>query len=312
MRSRPAWHANPMCCLLTAAILLAASLPGSATAAEKQADTIIDIWSDTPPGPKRDVGQEQDFTKDTDRLIAGRRIIKLGNVATPQAHVFLPPEDKRSGAAIVVCPGGGYSILAWDLEGTEVAEWLNTAGITAVVLKYRVPTRDQEQKWLAPVQDAQRTISLVRHHADDWGLSSDRIGILGFSAGGDTAARAALADHRHYDAQDDADQQPCRPDAAMLIYPGYLANEDRSALQSDLVVSKSSPRMFLVHAFDDGVPAESSLLMLQALKKAGVPSELHIYDAGGHGYGLRPVDEFPVTTWNHPCSSWLKRNGWTK
>ena len=224
----------------------------------------------------------------------------------------MPPKDRRNGSAVVVCPGGGYSILAWDLEGTEVAEWLNSVGVTAVVLKYRVPTRQVSPKWLQPVQDAQRTLSIVRSRAEQWELDADRIGILGFSAGGDTAARTALAPKRFYDRIDDQDDTSCKADAAMLIYPGYLANKEKTALAEDLSVTKQTPPTFLVHAFDDRVPPESSLLFALALKKAGVPAELHLYDTGGHGYGLRPVDEHPVTSWPARCEDWLRRNEWIR
>ncbi len=273
---------------------------------------IIPLWPSTPPGPDRSVGEEVDATKSTDRLIAGRRIIKLANVAIPEIHLFQPAEKQRSGSAVVICPGGGYHILAWDLEGTEVAEWFNSIGVTAIVLKYRVPTNQVDPRWLQPVQDAQRTLSLVRGRAKEWGLAADRIGILGFSAGGDTAARTALATKRHYESVDDADQESCRPNAAMLIYPGYLANKEKTALAEDLLVTKDAPPMFLVHAFNDPVPVESSLLMALALKTVGVPTELHIFDTGGHGYGLRPVAAHPVTTWPQQCEVWLGRNGWLK
>lgn len=275
-----------------------------------EAAEVLTLWPNTPPGPAREVGDERDFTKPEDNLIAGRRIIKLGNVKTPQAHVFFPPEDQRNGSAVIVCPGGGFSILAWDLEGTEVAEWLNELGITAIVLKYRVPTRQQDPAWLAPVQDAQRCLSLVRSNADRWKLNPDRIGILGFSAGGETAARAAIATERLYEAVDEADQTSCRANAAILIYPGFLINESKTALRENVVITKDAPPMFMAHAADDGVPAESSVHMWLALKKAGVPAELHIYDAGGHGYGLRQVANLPVTSWHHRCGDWLKRNGW--
>ena len=289
-------------------VLLLTFVSYSGQAAEP--NDVINLWPTTQPGPSREVGQEQDFTKDTDRLIAGRRIIKLGNVSVPQAHVFLPDADKRSGAAVVICPGGGYSILAWDLEGTEVADWLVSRGVAAIVLKYRVPTRGINPKWLLPVQDAQRAISLVRSRAAEWHLDSGKVGVLGFSAGGDTAVRAALASKRFYDPQDDADQSSCTPDAAVVVYPGYLVNDQKSALRDDLMVTESSPPMFLVHAFDDPVPAESSLHMMLALKRANVASELHIYDAGGHGYGLRQVKDHPVTTWPRPCEDWLRRHEW--
>ncbi len=273
---------------------------------------VIKLWPGTPPGPAREVGEEQDTTKPEDRLIAGSRIIKLANVSSPEAHVYLPPADKRTGAAVVVCPGGGFHILAWDLEGTEVAEWLNSIGVTAIVLKYRVPTGQVDPKWLQPVQDAQRTISIVRSRATEWGLNSEQIGVLGFSAGGHTAARAALTPERLYDAVDDADKKPFLPNASILIYPAYLANKDNSKIDDDLAVTKDSPPTFIVHAFDDPITVQGSLLLTIALKNANVPSELHVYDTGGHGYGLRPVDGQPVTMWPKRCEDWLRRNGWAK
>ena len=295
--------------MLRFALLSLLCSTGVAIAAEPA--EVISLWPATPPGPAREVGEESDVTKPDDRLIAGRRIIKLANVANPEAHVFLPSADKRSGSAVVVCPGGGFHILAWDLEGTEVAEWLNSIGVTAVVLKYRVPTNNVDPKWLQPVQDAQRTLSILRSRAQDWGLDADRIGILGFSAGGHTAARAALTTKRLYDVVDVADEQSCTPNAAMLIYPAYLANKENTRLDDEFAVTKDSPRTFLVHAFDDPIAVQGSLLLTLALKKAGVPSELHVYDTGGHGYGLRPVDGVPVTLWPLRCEEWLRRNGWT-
>ena len=271
---------------------------------------IVDLWPNGPPGPTRELGPEQDFTKPDDRLIAGRPIIKLGNVATPQAHVYLAPSKTRTNAAVVVCPGGGFSILAWDLEGTEVAEWLNSLHVNAIVLKYRVPTRDQDPRWMAPVQDTQRTISLVRHRAAEWKLDRDKIGILGFSAGAATAARTALASKRYYEPVDAADQLSSAPNLAMLIYPGALLNDSNRALQDNLLVTEKAPPMFFIHAFDDRVRVENSVLLFQALKQAGVPSELHAYDAGGHGYGLRQVDNLPVTTWPSRCEDWLRRQRW--
>lgn len=278
----------------------------------RDADQILNLWPDVQPGPAIESGPEQDFNKSTDRPIAGRAIIKLGNVSVPQAHVFLAPADQRTGAAVVICPGGGYNILAWDLEGTEVADWLNSIGVTAVVVKYRVPTSQLDPKWLAPVQDTQRSISLVRAHAEAWKIDPQKVGVLGFSAGGDTAARTALATTRHYSAQDATDQRDCHADAAVLIYPAYLTNTDKTGLREDLNVSKESPPMFLAHAWNDPVTPESSLFLALALKQHEVPAELHLYDAGGHGYGLRAVDNLPVTSWNHRCQDWLRRNGWAR
>ncbi|MBI3877704.1 MAG: alpha/beta hydrolase [Verrucomicrobia bacterium] len=274
---------------------------------------VLNLWTDKPPGEPMNVGAEQDFTKPTDRLIAGRRIIKLGNVATPQAHVFLPPKEKRNGTAVVICPGGGFSILAWDLEGTEVADWLNSIGVTAFVVKYRVPTAKQSPSWLAPVQDAQRTVSLARGKAAEWGLDAKRIGVLGFSAGGATAGLTMIKNgERQYAAADDTDKLSCRPDFAVLVYPAYFVDDKTGQLKSDIVITKETPPAFFVHAANDPIKVDNSVQLFLAMKKAGVSSELHVYDAGGHGYGLRPVAEFPVTTWPKPCEVWMRRNGLLK
>ncbi|MCH2125662.1 MAG: alpha/beta hydrolase [Pirellulaceae bacterium] len=271
---------------------------------------IIRLWPSKPPGKKLAVGAEQDITNEQSRLVAGQPLIRLTNVTTPEVHVFHPEEQHRNGASVIVCPGGGFRILAWDLEGTEVAEWLNSLGVTAIVLKYRTPTQELDPAWLLPVQDAQRAVSLVRHHAAKWQLDPNKVGILGFSAGGKTAGNVAMTDHRYYDALDSIDKHSCLPNFSVLIYPAWLAQEDQIALREDLQVSKNSPPMFLVHAFDDGVPLANCLAVLQAYKSADVPSELHVYDAGGHGYGLRPRTEYPVTTWPQRCAEWLERNRW--
>lgn len=273
-------------------------------------DFIIDLWPLLPPGEQIEVGDETDFTKETDKLIAGRRIIKLGNVKTPQAHVYLPPSNLRTGASVVVCPGGGFSILAWDLEGTEVAQWLCGRGIAAVVLKYRVPTRTQSPAWLAPAQDLQRTIAIVRANAQDWSLDPNKVGALGFSAGGSTVVHAAFSAKRLYESVDQSDEQPYVPNRVMLIYSGGLPESGQSESIQDWQITESSPPIFMVHTFDDFVPVLGTTNLFQIAKKAGVNTELHIFDAGGHGYGLRHDPEFPVSKWHHLCSDWLKRAGW--
>lgn len=274
---------------------------------------VLKLWPDTPPGETLAEGEEVDRTKPTDRQIAGRRLIRLGNVASPEAHVYLPAEEKRNGSAVVICPGGGFNILAWDLEGTEVAEWFNEIGVAAVVVKYRVPSRGGEQEpWVAPVQDCQRAISLTRHWAKKWKLDPERIGVLGFSAGGKTAAVTTVTTKRQYEAIDEIDQQSATPNFAMLIYAAYLLGKDGTALSEEFEVTEKTPPMFIVHAFDDGVPVAGALQMMLALKKAKVGSEIHVYDTGGHGYGLRPVESKPVTSWPKQGETWLKRNEWIK
>ena len=276
-----------------------------ATAAEP---LVLDLWPDTPPGETKELPPEADQTKPEDRLIAGRRIIKLGNVSTPQIAVYRPEPGKDTGAAVVICPGGGHHILAYDLEGTEVAEWLNSIGVTGIVLKYRVPFRDADRRWRAAVQDAQRAMSLVRGHAGEWKLDPERIGLLGFSAGGQTAALASLFSERQYAAIDDFDQLPWRPDFAILVYPGGLTERDDARLRDEVTVTSAAPPMFFAHAFDDNASVQNSLLLASALKQAGGSAELHVYATGGHGYGLRPTDE-AVTRWPLRAGEWMRERG---
>jgi acetyl esterase/lipase len=267
----------------------------------------IVLWPDKPPGETKELPPEQDTTKPTDTLIAGRRIIKLANVSNPTITLYAPPPEKRNGTAVLVAPGGGFSILAMDLEGTEVVEWLNSIGVTAVLLKYRVPFRDPDQRWRAAVQDSQRAMSLIRARAKDWNVQ--KIGMLGFSAGAQAAVRTALLTERVYQPIDAADQLPFRPDFLVLAYLGGVVEKGASKLNPDIKVDAQAPPMFFVHAYDDGVPIDNSLLLYLELKKAGVPAELHAYATGGHGFGLRPTAD-PCTSWPDRCAEWLKRSGW--
>lgn len=290
----------------TRSLALAAAIHAAAVAAPPPSLT-LNLWPGTPPGETKTLPPEADQTKTDDKLIAGRRIIKLGNVATPQITVFHPEPARASGAAVVICPGGGHHILAYDLEGTEVATWLNSVGVTGIVLKYRVPFRNADVPWLAAVQDAQRAMSLVRSKAGDWHLDPQRIGILGFSAGGQVGALVStFGPHRQYDPTDDIDQFPSRPDFAILVYPGGLDEKDKPRLREFVRIDSKTSPMFLVHAFDDPVSPMNSILLASELKKAGVPAELHIFATGGHGYGLRHVDGLPVTDWPALCQPWLR------
>ncbi|MEX2216048.1 MAG: alpha/beta hydrolase [Phycisphaeraceae bacterium] len=296
--------------LLSLALLLTLSAPAFAADAPP---VTLNLWPATPPGDENvKLDKEQDITKDTDRPVAGKRIIKLANVSTPQIVIYRPAPEKDTGTSVIICPGGGHFILAWDLEGTEVAQWLNTIGVTGIVLKYRVPGRDKEMKWKAAVQDAQRAVSLVRSKAGEWKLDPKRIGILGFSAGGETAGRAAIfVNERQYEAIDDVDKVSSRPDFTLLIYPAYFADKDQAKLRDDVKVTKEVPPMFLVHAYNDGVTPMSSLLLATELKKVGVAAELHLYATGGHGFGLRPTDE-PCTRWPALAENWLRKQGLLK
>ena len=245
------------------------------------------------------------MTTPKDNLIAGRPLIRLGNVSKPTLTVY-KPTGHNTGAAIVVFPGGGYRILAIDLEGTEVCDWLNSAGITCLLVKYRVPDTGPYPKSSAALQDAQRALSLAREHASEWHIDPHRIGVLGFSAGGHLAA--AISTHyaqRLYSPVDDADKLSCRPDFAVVIYPGYLALADQNfVLNPDIQPTADTPPTFLLQAENDPVHVENAVVYFMALKNAKVPAELHVYTEGGHGYGLRRTD-LPITAWPELVETWL-------
>jgi acetyl esterase/lipase len=237
----------------------------------------------------------------------------LTNVTNPTITVFRPSKDRNTGAAMIVCPGGGYWNLAWDLEGEEVAAWLASAGITGIVLKYRVPRRPGQPEPLpapGPVLDAQRAISLVRSRATDWRIDPNRIGIGGFSAGGHLALTAATNfDKRSYEPIDEIDRVSCRPDFAVAIYSGYLVEKDRDVLAPYIRIPHGTPPVFLAHAGDDTMAgSEHSVVMYLALKRAGVPAELHVYASGEHGFGVRKSAK-PCSTWTDRCLAWLRDQG---
>jgi acetyl esterase/lipase len=254
-------------------------------------------------------------------------IVHISLVQQPDITVFLPSKRNATGQAVVVCPGGGYAILAYDWEGTEVARWLCSKGIAAIVLKYRLPnSKSNIDPKLSPLLDAQRAIRTVRANAAKWNIKKDKIGIMGFSAGGHLASTAGT----HFDAgdanaADTIDRNSCRPDFMILMYPvitmskNYMHQGSRNNLiganadstlakyySSDLQVTKDTPPTFIVHATDDnGVPVENSLSFYQALKNNKVPAEMHIYPTGGHGFGLA-IGRGYLETWPDRCIDWLR------
>ena len=274
----------------------------------------MELWPSTPPDASPIPGPEVDTTgPGNNNLIAGKPLIRLGNVSRPTLTLY-EPKGAASGAAVVVFPGGGYRILAIDLEGTEVCDWLNGIGVACVLVKYRVPGTDTKLAGTGPypsskeaLDDAQRAVGLTRSHAAEWHIDPNRIGVLGFSAGAHLAA--ALSTHydkRLYAAIDAADQQSCRPDFAVIVYPGYLADAEQNFLDKlDIHPTAQTPPAFIVQAEDDPVHVENSTAYFLALKKVKVPAELHLYAKGGHGYGLRPQADLPVTTWPKSVEVWL-------
>lgn len=268
---------------------------------------VISVWPGAAPGEKGDLPPEGEATDQGIKMVAGKRIFLLTNVSKPELLVYKPAPDKDTGASVVICPGGGHRILAFDLEGKEVAQWLNSIGVTGIVLKYRVPSRTPNFKCQAALQDVQRAIRLVRSRANELKIDENRIGVLGFSAGGEVAARAALQyNSQSYEKLDSVDDVSCRPDFSLLIYPAYLVDKANN-LHPELMPTKDVPPAFLVHAWDDPVTPLSSLCLATELKKVGVGCEVHLYAAGGHGYGLRHVDELPVTDWPIQAAVWLKK-----
>lgn len=285
----------------------------------------LPVWPGAAPpaasGTPANPATEADITTAKDNLIAGRPVVRLGNVSVPTLTLY-PAKGHNSGAAVVVFPGGGYNILAIDLEGTEVCDWLTSKGIVCVLLKYRVPDsgpawHDDCQCHIHPkaptaLEDAQRTVGLVRFHATEWHIDPRKIGVLGFSAGGHLVAN--ISTHfarRAYAPVDAADKVSCRPDFAMAIYPGHMLENTtkKFELNPEIPVTGRTPPTFLLQAEDDYMGGvNQSLVYYIALKKAGVPVEMHLYAHGGHGFGLRRT-ELPITEWPQLAETWLRTIG---
>jgi len=280
--------------------------------------TQVPIWPGTVPDAQPVTGPEVfNDGKDRGSLIAGKTVASIGKVSKPTMTVY-SPSGKNTGAAVVVFPGGGYWILAIDLEGTEVCDWLTSKGITCVLLKYRVPgyrlfpRSGAYPKSPVALEDAQRAMGLVRFHAAEWGIDPHKIGVLGFSAGGHLVA--AISTHfkkRLYPAVDAADKESCRPDFGVALYPGHMLENTTRDFQLNpyIPVTSQTPPTFLLQAEDDPVDSvKNSLVYYAALKEAGVPVEMHLYAQGGHAFGLRRP-KFPITGWPELVETWLSAIG---
>jgi acetyl esterase/lipase len=286
-------------------VLPAVVLLGSICAASAAAPVSLNLWPQgAPEKPDVHIEAETLIPPKTDK-----DVVRLTNVTIPTLTVYRP--EKPNGTAVIVCPGGGYSILAIEHEGTQVCEWLNSLGVTAVLLKYRVPVRDKTPGY-EPLQDAQRAIGLVRKHAGEWGINPGRVGILGFSAGGHLAVMAALHPNERTYTQDPAmDVEDATPNFLIPVYPAYLVGkEDTFTLLPTVKVTDKSPAVCLVHAHDDKgqTSASASALLYLEYKKLGLPAELHIYSKGGHGFGMRKSGT-PVSEWPQRVGEWLLAMG---
>ncbi len=259
---------------------------------------VIELFPDGAPGEEnQEIGPET--WKPSQKPGADPDITRLTNVTKPRLEIFPAPGDGAK-PAVLICPGGGYSILAMKHEGTMAADWLNAQGYTALVLTYRVPRREGREPHEAPLEDARKALELARQNAEAWKLDPDRIGILGFSAGGNLAAHAA------YGAQTHNLPPNQRPDFAVLVYPAYLLNEAKDALQSAFKVTPESPPCFLVHAHDDrgGAHVEGSVRLYLELSAKNVAAELHVYSRGAHGFGMLDRGA-PISSWPKRCQDWL-------
>jgi acetyl esterase/lipase len=278
--------------------------------------TQIPIWPDAVPDARASKGPETAETAGPKDLVAGKPWVAISNVSRPTMTVYAPKE-KNTGAAVVVFPGGGYSILAIDLEGSEACDWLTSKGITCVLLKYRVPAPKSRPYWGAypespiALEDAQRTLGLVRFHAAEWHIDPHKIGVLGFSAGGHLVAAMSVHFDRIYPAVDAADKVSCRPDFAVSVYPGHLSFGDEKLEKTELnpdirdhLTRQAPPTFLLQNEDDDSDNVDDSLVYYIALKNAGVPVEMHLYPHGGHAFGLRPT-RLPVSRWPQLVETWL-------
>jgi acetyl esterase/lipase len=292
--------------------LLLSLLCSPALAADKP--LVVDIW----PGKPADddaakIGEEKFFelmVNGKPYQVDGKPTKWLTNVTKPTLTVYRPAKDKDTGVAMLICPGGGYHNLGWDVEGTEIADWLNSIGITGIILKYRCPRRPGDVKNVppaGPLKDAQRAISLVRGRAKEWGIDPRRIGMVGFSAGGHLVGSTCTRfEERTYEPIDEIDKISCRPDFGIMCYSGYFKVND--GLTPTVKTPKDTPPLFFVHASDDTISeVEHTITFYLALKRAKIDAEMHIFASGGHGFGVRPGS--PCNGWTRTCQDWLRTRG---
>jgi acetyl esterase/lipase len=289
--------------------LLVVDFPGHAALAAEP--IVVDVWPGKVPG---DVGIKGEETSRIHQspLVGPTKLIT--NVTKPTITIYRPPQAMNTSTAMVICPGGGYWDLYWELEGEEVAAWLNSVGMTGIILKYRCPRRPGDVKGeppLGPLLDAQRALSLVRSRAAEWGIDPNRIGMVGFSAGGHLAlATATNFDKRTYESIDAVDSVSCRPDFAVMCYSGYLKAKDKDEISAGIRIPPNTPPVFLAHTSDDresygGSISEHSAFMYIALKRAGISTELHIFATGDHDFGVRQNERLPAS-WTQLCVKWLR------
>jgi acetyl esterase/lipase len=287
-------------------------LASPAFAAEKL--LVVDIWPGKTASDDADkIGEERFFelmVNGKPYQVDGKPTKWLTNVTKPTLTIYQPAKVKNTGVAMLICPGGGYHNLGWDVEGTEIAEWLNSIGITGIILKYRCPRRPGDEKNAppaGPLMDAQRAISLVRSRAKEWDIDPKKIGMVGFSAGGHLVGSTCTRfEERTYGSIDAIDKISCRPDFGIMLYSGYFKLND--GLSPTVKTPKDTPPLFFVHATDDTISdVENTITFYLALKRAKIDTEMQIFASGGHGFGVRPGS--PCYGWTRTCRDWLMTRG---
>jgi len=262
--------------------------------AYSQKNNLINLWPGKVPGELKEKQPPVIDASENDN------ILRFSEVTNPALEIFPPDQANKNGSAVIVCPGGGYQILAYDLEGTEIAAWLNKLGFTAFVLQYRIPDKKE-----GALQDVQRAVRIVRDNSKKWNIDPGKIGVMGFSAGGSLSARAStLFNNKTYSPVDKSDSLPCKPSFTMLIYPAYLDQGPNLSLTPELKLNKEVSPVFIFQTEDDPY-GNSALVFAEALRNAKLPVELHMLTAGGHGYGLRS-GKVAAETWPVLAEKWLK------
>lgn len=285
-------------------------------AAVAQDPVVVPIWPGKPADDVGIAGAEKFFqlmVKGKPYEVDGKPTKWLTNVSKPTLTIYRPAKDKDNGTAILIAPGGGYHNLGWDVEGTEIAEWLNSIGVTGIILKYRCPRRPGDVKGVppaGPLKDAQRAISLVRSRAKEWNIDPNKIGMVGFSAGGHLVGSTCTNfEKRTYEPIDDVDKVSCRPDFGIMCYSGYFKVGD--GLTPTVKTPKGAPPLFFVHATDDTISdADHSVAFYLGLKSAKIEAQLHLFERGGHGFGVRRGS--PCYAWTRLCADWMRSHEFLK
>jgi len=264
----------------------------------------LSLWPELAPGESTTESGTTLPSRQTDNPL----ITRIEKITQPTLDVF--PASKPNGKAVLILPGGGFRYVVTDLEGSEAAKWLNDLGITAFVLRYRTSTV-REGAWKRPLQDSQRAIRLIRSNAQQWKIDPEKIGLLGFSAGGQVASVHLTTTESAYKSQDETDHHSFKPNFGILVYPWRIYDDANDSLISPIKVDPNTPPTFLVHTHDDASTSLGAVLFYAALKRQNIASEIHVYQNGGHGYGTRSRPNSAIGTWKERASEWLRVNSLT-